>query len=121
MDVGTEEGGLTDEAAERKARGIRFLERGHIYFFYRPRVEADEATSFLDVQRLYILLSTKKTPESPQEERSHRLLMIPKKMMPSIGKKARHWAVVTKVTHDVKEVHSFLETEHYQTATLGER
>ncbi|TFY52545.1 hypothetical protein EVJ58_g9957 [Rhodofomes roseus] len=32
------------------------IERGHIYFFYRPKVELDEAHSVDDVQRFYILL-----------------------------------------------------------------
>ncbi|KAH9937382.1 uncharacterized protein B0H18DRAFT_950258 [Fomitopsis serialis] len=32
------------------------IERGHIYFFYRPKVELEEAHSVDDVQRFYILL-----------------------------------------------------------------
>ncbi|KAI0937211.1 hypothetical protein AcW1_001252 [Taiwanofungus camphoratus] len=32
------------------------IERGHIYFFYRPRVELEEAQSIEDVQRFHILL-----------------------------------------------------------------
>ncbi|KAH9913334.1 uncharacterized protein BXZ73DRAFT_92980 [Epithele typhae] len=32
------------------------IERGHIYFFYRPKVEREEAHSLDDVQRFYILL-----------------------------------------------------------------
>ncbi|KAF9502435.1 hypothetical protein BDN71DRAFT_1584601 [Pleurotus eryngii] len=32
------------------------IERGHIYFFYRPRVEMEEAHSIDDVQRLHMLL-----------------------------------------------------------------
>ncbi|KAL6304868.1 hypothetical protein BKA93DRAFT_825472 [Sparassis latifolia] len=32
------------------------IERGHIYFFYRPRVELEEAVSLDDVQRFYMLL-----------------------------------------------------------------
>ncbi|KAF9818009.1 hypothetical protein IEO21_03084 [Rhodonia placenta] len=32
------------------------IERGHIYFFYRPKVELEEAHSIDDVQRFHILL-----------------------------------------------------------------
>ncbi|KAL0951481.1 hypothetical protein HGRIS_008168 [Hohenbuehelia grisea] len=32
------------------------IERGHIYFFYRPRVEHDEASSIDDVKNLHMLL-----------------------------------------------------------------
>lgn len=32
------------------------LERGHIYFFYRPKVELEQAHSIDEVQRFYILL-----------------------------------------------------------------
>lgn len=32
------------------------IERGHIYFFYRPKVELEEAHSIDDIQRFYILL-----------------------------------------------------------------
>ncbi|KAI0778751.1 hypothetical protein BD413DRAFT_609321 [Trametes elegans] len=38
------------------------IERGHIYFFYRPKVELEEAHSLDDVQRFYMLL----VPRPPQ-------------------------------------------------------
>ncbi|KAM5532241.1 hypothetical protein V8D89_014080 [Ganoderma adspersum] len=38
------------------------IERGHIYFFYRPKVELEEAHSVDDVQRFYMLL----VPRPPQ-------------------------------------------------------
>ena len=38
------------------------IERGHIYFFYRPKVELEEAHSLDDVQRFYMLL----IPRPPQ-------------------------------------------------------
>ncbi|TBU54882.1 hypothetical protein BD310DRAFT_961148 [Dichomitus squalens] len=38
------------------------IERGHIYFFYRPKVELKEAHSIDDVQRFYMLL----VPRPPQ-------------------------------------------------------
>ena len=38
------------------------IERGHIYFFYRPKVELKEAHSLDDVQRFYMVL----IPRPPQ-------------------------------------------------------
>ncbi|KAI8990587.1 hypothetical protein BD414DRAFT_484111 [Trametes punicea] len=38
------------------------IERGHIYFFYRPKVELEEVHSLDDVQRFYMLL----VPRPPQ-------------------------------------------------------
>ncbi|CDO73062.1 hypothetical protein BN946_scf185007.g116 [Trametes cinnabarina] len=38
------------------------IERGHIYFFYRPKIELEEAHSLDDVQRFYMLL----VPRPPQ-------------------------------------------------------
>lgn len=38
------------------------IERGHIYFFYRPKVEHEEAHSIDDVQRFHMLL----LPRPPQ-------------------------------------------------------
>ena len=45
------------------------IERGHIYFFYRPKVQLEEARSFDDVQRFYILLVPRPPvfAESPPE------------------------------------------------------
>ena len=41
---------------------VETIERGHIYFFYRPKVELDEAQSLDDIQRFYMLL----IPRPPQ-------------------------------------------------------
>ncbi|KAI0673705.1 hypothetical protein C8Q78DRAFT_645656 [Trametes maxima] len=38
------------------------IERGHVYFFYRPKVELEEAHSLEDVQRFYMVL----VPRPPQ-------------------------------------------------------
>ena len=50
------------------------IERGHIYFFYRPKVELEEVSSVDDVQRFHILLvprppefSVESAPVSPDK------------------------------------------------------
>ncbi|KAF4604991.1 hypothetical protein EYR40_003774 [Pleurotus pulmonarius] len=45
-----------DKNAVEFVRQTGTIERGHIYFFYRPRVEMEEAHSIDDVQRLHMLL-----------------------------------------------------------------
>ena len=44
------------------------LERGEIFFFYRPKVEKEEAHSAENVQRLYILLKAE-SGERPVEDK----------------------------------------------------
>lgn len=59
-----------------------FLEKGHISFFYRPKVELENASSIQDVQRFYVLLEplTSADAEIPPS----RLIVIGKKHMPDL-------------------------------------
>lgn len=45
-----------EEEKTRNQSSIEIVERGEIFFFYRPKVEKEEAHSPSDVQRLYIVL-----------------------------------------------------------------
>ncbi|EMD32626.1 hypothetical protein CERSUDRAFT_126728 [Gelatoporia subvermispora B] len=51
-----------DEAETKKDHPVQHtyqagtIERGHIYFFYRPKVQLEEAESLDDVQRFYMVL-----------------------------------------------------------------
>jgi len=46
------------------------LEKGHMYFFYKPKVEEDEVTKFAEVKRLYVVLTpgTVKETQEPEEK-----------------------------------------------------
>lgn len=44
------------DVSEHEER-VEAVERGHAYFFYRPKVESEHAHAFKDVQRLYVALS----------------------------------------------------------------
>ncbi|KAI0756322.1 hypothetical protein C8Q80DRAFT_1215316 [Daedaleopsis nitida] len=62
-----EEEGDKDDKTETHDKGENAyqtgtIERGHIYFFYRPKVQLEEAQSLDDVQRFYMLL----VPRPPQ-------------------------------------------------------
>jgi len=100
------------KSSEEHADEAELLEQGHIHFFYRPKVETEEASSMADVKRLVLLLSPK--------EGQHRLLQVPKKHLPDIKSHERTWAFVSKVG-PIDEVVSALGEEHYQTKTRGER
>jgi hypothetical protein len=54
------------------------LERGDIYFAYRPKIEAQVARGFEDVARLYMILS-------PHVKRSYRLIIVGEKHLPAVS------------------------------------
>ena len=90
------------------------LEAGHIYFFYRPRVQHEEAEGLGELERSYIVLR-------PRDKRVWRLLTVGRKRLPMIGKHERVWAFVDKVGHSPEEVEDALDRERYETKTRGER
>ena len=98
------------------------LERGDIYFAYRPRIDAPAVRSLADVQRLYMILS-------PFGKRSHRLIVIGAKRLPALGSDDRAlssgdrktWGFVDKVAPRAEEVEDELDPRTYQTETRGER
>lgn len=55
--------GYGQEEQTRDQSSVEIVERGEIFFFYRPKVETEEAHSPDDVQRLYIVLR----PESGEK------------------------------------------------------
>lgn len=91
------------------------LERGNIYFFYRPKVEEDDPEGLEDVQRFYMVLH----PEGGHM----RLTIIGRKRLPdpSHGGKARNWGFVDKVRSSSDSIRDELSGETYQTKTRGER
>ena len=94
---------------------VRVLERGHVYFAYRPRVEAPAAHGFEDVQRLYVVLSA-------QGKDSYRLLVVGAKRLPSpVGEDRTAWAFVEKVSSRPEEIEDELDPKTYLTMTRGER
>jgi hypothetical protein len=53
----------------------KVLERGNIYFAYRPRVEEDTAGALEDIQRFFMILS-------PYDSQQYRLLVVGRKRLP---------------------------------------
>lgn len=104
------------------------LEKGIIYFFFRPRVNIDEPHSVNDVARSFFVL--RPTPLGAEFDESQgpfdkdalcRLLMLPKKKLPT-SPKERDMGFVEKAGQTMKDLQeNFIAPSTYQTATRGER
>jgi len=129
--------GKQEEVEQKGVKGedSSIVEKGHIYFFYRPKVQITEVKGFDDVQKLYILLcptdhsDTSKigdvkpsdTEKRKQKKLPNRLITIPKKKLPSATTHAKFWGFVSKVDFDIEKIHHVLDEEHHHTETRGER
>lgn len=116
----------TTAAAEHEPEREHILEKGFVYFFYRPKVGHEEAHSAADVQRLYMLLCPHPTGISAGEktldkEHTKRLIILPRKKLPEAKKHARYWGFVKKVSKKIEEIDEQLSEEVYGTKTRGER
>lgn len=94
--------------------GSKILERGDVYFAYRPRVEHEEVGDEKDVQRLFLLLQ-------PSSGDRTRRIVIGRKRMPRPGEHERYWGFVDEVSDRPAEQADELAERTYQTATRGER
>lgn len=115
-------------------RGI--LERGHIYFFYRPKVGVEESESIDDVAKLSFLLvprppKTEKEEEDPSPFVTHedgvpieyfRYIIMGKKHLPdSETKHEVFWGAVADIGNNLSALDEGLEEQVYSTKTKGER
>jgi hypothetical protein len=94
------------------------LERGDIFFFYRPRVQPADHESqpkgLDDIARSYIVLH-------PKGKQLYRLLVLGRKRLPDVSKHEKEWAFVDKVSRRPGEIEQDLQREEYATRTRGER
>lgn len=94
---------------------VETLERGNIYFLYRPRVEEEDPESLEDVQNMYMVLS-------PHGKDEYRLGIIGRKHLPDPGaKQERIWGFIEAIEKDPKKVVDELGEEEYETKTRGTR
>lgn len=96
----------------------RVLEQGDIFFFYRPKVEAEEVSDVQDVQRFYMVMA----PEGGK----YRLFVVGQKQMPGIeeGRSAaeeRSWALNVLTTPNPDDIREALLAEEYGTKTRSKR
>ncbi|GAV57558.1 hypothetical protein CFOL_v3_01095, partial [Cephalotus follicularis] len=125
-------------------------ERGKIFFFYRPKVDKEDAHSTDYVQRLYVVLrpeSGERSVEENQEadsgkegrpgKRGHeagcgsvnigketllRVIVMGRKSLPDPSKTSLpYWGFVEMVTTNIAAVKNALKGEEYDTSTRGHR
>ncbi|MGY2462877.1 DUF2795 domain-containing protein [Vreelandella sulfidaeris] len=95
-----------------------YVEKGDIYFFYRPKVNAQKVQNLDDVQRLHLVLV-------PDDDDTARLFLVGKKRMPEIMKgkptsTAREW-MMNDMTGKSKAIGEALFPLEYETKTKGEQ
>ncbi|KAL6240132.1 hypothetical protein BDW75DRAFT_235958 [Aspergillus navahoensis] len=104
------------------------LEKGIIYFFYRGRVNVEEAHGIQDVARSFFVLRPTPLGASMDSEQGAvdsgakcRLMILPKKKYPRSGKD-REMGFVEKSGASVKQLQeSFIAGDTYETSTRGTR
>jgi hypothetical protein len=90
------------------------LERGDIFFFYRPRVGVPAVHSLEDVQRFFFVLH-------PDGGARLREVIVGTKRLPDVRRHERAWAFVARVTDSAAYFRDELRRRTYQTKTRGER
>lgn len=102
------------DTGSRDNHETEILERGHIFFFYRPRVDEEDPEGLSDVQRFFIVL---------RAEPSHRmrLLTVGRKRLPDVERHERNWGFVDVVSSDIGDIRKVLEPYSYGTKTRGEQ
>jgi hypothetical protein len=91
---------MTDRA---QREDVEILERGNIYFFYRPAVGEDAPKSLVDVQRFHFVLS-------PEGRELFRMITVGKKRLPEPDDAGqRFWGFVEKVGQTSGEMVEELE------------
>ena len=92
------------------------IERGRIYFFYRPRVERQQPSGFEDVQRFQVILST-------HEKKLYRNIVVGHKQLPNpaAAGRAKFWGYVETASRDPDVIKKGLSEETYETKTRGTR
>jgi len=102
------------------------LEKGFIYFFYRPKPELEEAHGLEDVQKLFVVLAPQahiyKKDEKPVSHKNiKRIIAIPKKFLPEPSRHAKHFGFIDLASENLADIDQELGEKTYTTKTSGER
>jgi hypothetical protein len=122
------EAGIHKSEAREDVVPSNILEKGFIYFFFRPRVNIEEPHSIGDIARSFFVL--RPAPLGAEFDRGQgpvakdarcRLMMLPKKKFPTSAKE-RDMGFVEKAGQSMQALHeNFIAGKTYQTKTAGER
>lgn len=97
---------------EMPFKGVDTLERGDVFFFFRPR-GAEVAANSEDIQRMFVVLK-------PEESQLYRLLVIGRKRFPRQREENKSWGFIDAVSNEPKKIENRLAPEAYRTNTRGE-
>jgi hypothetical protein len=90
------------------------LERGDLFFFYRPRVDTEEVNELEEVQRFFFILK-------PEARSRYRQVVVGHKRLPNPEAHERAWAFVAEVADAPDELRDEIEATPYETKTRGAR
>ena len=95
---------------------VQTLERGDVYFLFRPRIGEEHPEKLEDVQRMYVVLS-------PQGLQRYRLLVVGRKQLPEPEQSGqeKNWGFVDIVREDAESIENRLDPQVYETKTRGQR
>ena len=95
---------------------VETLERGNVYFLFRPKIGEESPEKLEDVQRMLVVLS-------PEGLQSYRLLVIGRKQLPEPEQSGRekNWGFVDMVSKSPESIENRLDPQKYATKTRGER
>ena len=100
---------------EDSTRPDNALERGDLFFFYRPDVDDDAPGGLLDVRRFHLALR-------PSGGDAIRLITVGRKTLPDSGAAGgSHWAFVDRIFDAPEALKEYLDATTYETETSGER
>ncbi|MDG3007614.1 hypothetical protein [Paludisphaera mucosa] len=108
------EPGLRGREVEPGAEGP-VLERGDLFFFYRPDVDEAAPQGLVDVRRFHVVLR-------PEGGDGLRLITVGRKTLPEAADEGRsHWAFVDRIFDAPDALREALAGSTYETETVGER
>jgi hypothetical protein len=98
------------------------LEQGDIYFFYRPKKNAEQIKGIEDVRRFFMVTAperTENTKENSDKSQFYRLFVIGKKSLPEIRKtearaSERYWARVGGIFQNPDELTKELLSDEFR-------
>jgi hypothetical protein len=95
------------------------LEQGDIYFFYRPKKDAEEVKGIEDVRRFFMVTAPEEENNSNKKNQLYRLFVIGKKSLPEIRKSEaraseRYWARVGGIFTDPNELTKELFSDEFR-------
>ncbi|KAI9852954.1 MAG: hypothetical protein M1824_001652 [Vezdaea acicularis] len=113
----------TEERADAVPSSI--IEKGLIYFFFRPRVGVDDPKGVNDIARSHIVLrplpkATELTKGTVPDQQRVRMIALPKKVLPN-SPNDRFTVFVEKANVSVSDLRDALSHEDYSTQTAGQR